>query len=63
MTDEEHVVRWRDAAGRPRRVRFCERSCGGSDRIVEAWTGDRWRTVGREIVSEVRVRAPDAVER
>ena len=33
------------------------------DRIEEAWTGDRWRTVGREIVTEVRVRAVVAAER
>ena len=62
MTDE-HVVRWTDAAGRPRRLRFCERSLGGYDRVEEEWTGDRWRTVGREVVTEVRVRALDAPER
>jgi hypothetical protein len=60
---DEHVVRWTDAAGRPRRVRFCERSCGGYNRIEEEWARDRWRTVGREIVTEVRVRAADAAER
>lgn len=62
MTDE-HVVRWTDAAGRPRRLRFCERSLGGVDRIEEEWAGDRWRTVGHEVVTEVRVRAADAAER
>ena len=62
MTDE-HVVRWTDAAGRPRRLRFCERSLGGSDRIEEEWAGDRWRTVGHEVVAEVRVRGLDTAER
>jgi len=57
---DERVVRWTDAAGRPRRLRFCERSLGGHDRIEETWTGDRWRTVGREVVTEVRVRVLDA---
>jgi hypothetical protein len=60
---DERVVRWTDAAGRPRRLRFCERSLGGYDRIEEEWAGDRWRTVGREIVNEVRVRALDGAER
>jgi hypothetical protein len=59
MTDE-HVIRWTDAAGRPRRLRFCERSLGGHDRIEEEWAGDRWRTVGREVVTEVRVRGVEA---
>ena len=62
MTDER-VIRWTDAAGRPRRLRFCERSLGGHDRIEETWTGGCWRTVGREIVTKVRVRALDAAER
>lgn len=56
MTDER-VVRWTDAAGRPRRLRFYERFLGGYDRIEEEWTGDRWRTVGHEVVAEVRVQA------
>lgn len=52
MTDE-HVIRWTDAAGRPRRLRFCERSLGGVDRIEEEWADDRGRvTLGADLAGK-----------
>ena len=55
------TLRWTPPNARPRRVRFEPRAGGGWRRITQEWTGEEWRTTGREIVADVGLEAPAAI--
>lgn len=49
------TVRWEPVGREPRRVVFEPRADGRLERVVEAWTGEEWRFVGREVCETVAV--------
>lgn len=55
------TIRWTPPSSRPRRMVFEPRSTGGYTRIEQEWTGEEWRTVGSEIVSNVGLESPAAI--
>lgn len=57
------TLRWTPPNARPRQLILEPRSTGGWTRIEREWTGEEWRQVGQEIVSDVELEAPAAVVR
>lgn len=60
MTDGAFEVRWRGIDGKSRKYCF-EPTCSGHLRIEYAWTGARWRPVGREPVEDVTIETADGI--